>query len=325
MPAVRAKTAASIQIVLATRIRRFYSEWEVSGKRRCHSKKGNKLLDSTKEEVQDQGDDDPSWWSDEDWLMAIDLGYDESGSGDTLLVSMQLAITEQAKKLKRQWKKRLKESGVDYFHSVEFDNMSHGVFAGLTRIERGELLHDLSRLIHQHVTIGITAKITKSVYDQKTTQVFRSRWGTAYTFTIQMLVSCAYIYAKRFSLRPDFNILIEDGHRHAGQAIQSLHHTKKAGLTYAIPSRVLNVGLGSKVDHPILQAADMLAYSVWQMRSDGDLTIYDAMHPEVSLYRPESIDFDVDLVDVVKNGADKWLADRKEWGQRKARENEQSQ
>jgi hypothetical protein len=49
------------------------------------------------------------------------------------------------------------------------------------------------------------------------------------------------------------------------------------------------------------------------------------MHPEVSLYRPESIDFDVDLVDVVKNGADKWLADRKEWGQRKARENEQSQ
>jgi hypothetical protein len=33
--------------------------------------------------------------------VTVDLGYDESGAGDILLVSVQVGITEQAKKLKR--------------------------------------------------------------------------------------------------------------------------------------------------------------------------------------------------------------------------------
>jgi hypothetical protein len=220
-------------------------------------------------------DDDPSWWDDEDWLMAIDLGYDESGSEDTLLVSMQLGVTEQAKRLKRKWKARLRDAGVEFFHAKEFGNFSHGVFSGMGRNERRELLRDLSKVICQHLSIGITAKITKSIYEQKTTQAFRSRWGTAYTFAIQMLVTSAYIYADHSHLHPEFNILIEDGHRHAAQAVESLNATKMAGLASEIPSKILSIGLGSKLDHPILQAADMLAYSVWQKITDRDLTIYD--------------------------------------------------
>lgn len=269
-------------------------------------------------------DDDPSWWDDGDLLMAIDLGYDESGSGDTLLVSMQLGVTEQAKKLKRKWRARLRAAGVEYFHAKEFDNFSHGVFSGLGRNERGELLRDLSKVIYQHLSIGITAKITKSIYEQKTNQAFRSRWGTAYTFAIQMLVTSAYIYADRSHLHPEFNILVEDGHRHAAQAVESLNATKKAGLALEIPSKILSIGLGSKHDHPILQAADMLAYSVWQKICNRDLAIYDALHPANALYQPESIDFDsINLVDAAREGAEKWIAHRKAFGQQKARQIEQ--
>jgi hypothetical protein len=262
--------------------------------------------------------DDPSWWGDLDWPMAIDLGYDESGSGDTLLVSMQLGITEQAKRLKRKWMGKLNNAGIEYFNAKEFGNFSHGVFAGLDRGERHELLRDLSRLTHRHLSVGMTAKLTKSIFEQKTTQVFRSRWGTAYTFAIQMLVAAGYIYAKHWNLRPEFNILVEDGHRHAKQAIKSLHDTKQAGLSFAIPSKILSIGLGSKSDHPILQAADMLAYSEWQNMSDGDLTIYNALHSTTSIYKPEFLDFDVEIVDIVKEGAENWMADRKAFGQRKA-------
>jgi hypothetical protein len=67
----------------------------------------------------------------------------------------------------------------------------------------------------------------------------------------------------------------------------------------------------------------MLAYSVWQAISVGDLTIYDALHRINSPYQPESIDLDVDLVDVVREGAEKWIAERKAFGQRKAKEVEQ--
>ena len=270
-----------------------------------------------------QIDDAPSWWDGLDCLMAIDLGYDESGSGDTLLVSMQLGVTDQAKKLRRKWKGKLRAADVEYFHAKEFDNFSHGVFAGLDRHERIKLLRELSRLAVQHLSIGITAKVTKSIYEQKTTPAFRSRWGTAYTFAIQMLVVSGYLFAKHSRLRPEFNILIEDGHRHAGQAIKTLHDTKKAGLDFEVPSRLLSIGLGSKSDHPILQAADMLAYSEWQQMTGGDPTIYNALHPRASSYRTEFVDFDVEMVDVVMEGAEKWVAARKAFGQQRAKQIEQ--
>jgi hypothetical protein len=255
--------------------------------------------------------------------LAIDLGFDESGSGDILLVSMQLAVREQAKKLHRQWEKALNETGIKYFHSKEFGNFSHGVFTGISRDERQRLLTELTCLVSRHLSIGITGKVTKSIYDQKTTKEFRSRWGTAYTFAIQMLVVSAYLYADHFSLRPDFNVFLEYGHRHAAQAIQGLHDTKKAGCAFAIPSRLLNIGLGSKQDYPILQAADMLGYSEWQKQIGGDLTIYNAIHPSGSVYNPEYVDFDLELIDIIKNSADGWLSARKEFGQRKAKEIEQ--
>ena len=126
-------------------------------------------------------------------------------------------------------------------------------------------------------------------------------------------------------MHPDFNILIEDGHRHSAQAIEKLNESKKIGLAYPIPSKILSVGLGSKADHPILQTADMLAYSIWQQISHGDLAIYDALHPAAgSLYQPEFIDFDGELVDVVTDGVQKWTAHRKAFGQRKAREIEKN-
>jgi hypothetical protein len=267
-------------------------------------------------------DDDPSWWEDEDLLMAIDLGYDESGSGDILIVSAQIAITEQAKKFRRKWRKRLGEAGIPYFHAKEFGNIKHGVFAGLNREEREELLTDLCKLVHRHVSGGISAKVTKSLYEQKTTQEFRSRWGTHYTFAIQMLVQLAYVHANRSGLRPYFNVLIEDGHRHAAQAINTLNQAKKSRLAFPMESKLLTVGLGSKADHPILQAADMLGYSLWQQLNDSDteFPMFKALHLANDHYNPWFVDLDPELVDIAKEGIDKWAASRKAFGQRRVRD-----
>lgn len=63
----------------------------------------------------------------------------------------------------------------------------------------------------------------------------------------------------------------------------------------------------------------MLAYSEWQKMSAGDLTIYNAFHPQNSIYQPEVVDFDLNLVDIVTSGAERWMAERKAFGQRKAK------
>src|SRR5438093_13715818 len=101
--------------------------------------------------------------------MAFDLGYDESGSSDILIVSVQVAVIEQAKKLKRQWKARLADANnLKHFHSKDFGNYKGGVFskAGLSRKQRHELLNDLAKLIHRHVLAGISARVSISEYDR---------------------------------------------------------------------------------------------------------------------------------------------------------------
>lgn len=250
--------------------------------------------------------------------MALDLGYDESGSGDILLVSVQIAIGEQAKKLKRQWRNVLREAGVEYFHSKEFNNFDHGVFAGLDRDERDELLKKLSTLIHRHLSAGVTGKVTKSLYDTRTTQEFRSRWGTAYTFAVNILLIGAYSAAKSLglALNPEFNILVEGGHRHTDQAIETLHDAKKKGLS--IPAKIISVRIGSKEDHPLLQAADMLAYSVWQRSRGEDSRIFNALNARPSLYTMQYVNLDTDLIDIVKEGVAKWTAHKKAFGERRS-------
>ena len=201
-------------------------------------------------------------------IMSIDLRFDEGGSGDKLLVSVQIGITEQAKKLRRKWKARLPET-LSHFHSKDFGVYNGGVFtkAGLDRPARTLLLRNLASLIHRHFLTAVTARINISEYESLTTQDFRSRVATAYAFAIDACLLMAYAIVKDRGLRPEFNVLIEKGHRNSEQVAQILDALQKfpAELQASmrddmIPDiRVLTADLGEK-DHPILQAADMVAY-----------------------------------------------------------------
>ncbi len=133
--------------------------------------------------------------------MALSIGYDEGGSGDILLVSVQVGITEQAKKLKQKWKQRL--NGVPYFHSIDLWNFQSGVFtdSGLGRAERSALLSNLADLIHDRLIIGLTAKISTKEYLAHTTNHFRSQHGTAYTYCVTTLILMTYLLMKQRGIR----------------------------------------------------------------------------------------------------------------------------
>lgn len=238
-------------------------------------------------------DTDPSWWGDGEILMAVDLGYDESGSGDILIVSVQVAITEQARKLKRQWKSRLGLANLQHFHAKDFSNYTGGVFtkAGLDRRARHGLLQDLARLIHRHVTAGITARASISEYDRIIPQRFRSNTGTAYGFLIDMCLLRTHLLLNELHLPTEVNILIERGHANCNQVAQILGDLQRVPVEILpLPVKILTAGLGSKDDHPILQSADMLAYCRWQrMLVDGDAAIWDALHKPGMHYRSIAI------------------------------------
>lgn len=259
-------------------------------------------------------DTDPSWWDDEDWLMAFDLGYDEGGAGDDLLMSVQVAVTEQAKKLKRQWNSRL--GNVECFHSIDLWNFTHGVFseAGLDRRAREELLKDLSKIIHRHLSFGVTARISKKLYADNTTEKFRSQQGSAYTFLLGNLLLAAFSCIQRLDMRAEVNIVIEEGHKNSAQAIGLLKKWKDTPIQSWLPLKILNYGLGAKADHPILQTADMLVYSKYQHILQGDRAIYEALHHKGSSYHPEALTCNLSLIQDAQQGVQEFAERRRqEW------------
>lgn len=252
--------------------------------------------------------------------MAIDLGYDESGSDQILLVSMQLGVGEDARKLKRRWRAFLRKHHLPYFHSKEFSDSLGGIFAGINRPKRERLLQNLVNLIRLRLRIGMTVRIDLSKYEETTSPEFRSRYGTAYSCAINVLLLGASLYMDVFKLGKDVNILVEDGHRNSRQALEILNDLKKSEPPQA-PVRILTAALGSKRDHPILQAADMLAYSEWQKISAGDLAIYHHLHAPGNAYQPEMIDDCIpDLVKVFTDGAAEIQRQRIEFGRKRTQE-----
>jgi hypothetical protein len=227
--------------------------------------------------------------------MAVDLGYDESGEvgGDVLVVSMQIGRTEKVRRLNKLWKKELAKAKVPFFHSKDYGNYTSGVFRDLPRQRRKLLLERLAQLARLRFDIGISAAISQSQYIANTDQDWRSKWAAPYSFLVAILTLSAQVYVKHMNLGYEANVLVESGHRNAGQVLdilRTLADTPK--MPEITPLKILSYGLGSKKDHPILQAADMLAFSEWQSIIDGGREIYDEFHVNESKYRTEFLDND---------------------------------
>jgi hypothetical protein len=166
-----------------------------------------------------------------------------------------------------------------------------------------ELLGDLSKLIHRHLLFAVTAGVSLKEYEANTTHKFRSQMGTAYAFLIDMCLLSAHAFLDEFRLKSDFNILIESGHRNAGQVAQILTQLKNLPASVTpLPIRILTAEFGEKRDHPILQSADMVAYSDWQGGSNGDPTLWNALHPKGIRYRTWRVKCDAALIRMFVEG-----------------------
>ena len=218
----------------------------------------------------------PSWWDDEASILMLDFGYDEGGEGSKLLVSVQLGTTRRLRRFSRRWKTLLRDSDVKFWHSIDYDNFSKGVFADLDGKARQKLLGRLARLIHDHMDVGITAVLDTALFERETDPRFRNEWGTAFCFAVENVAIYAYEWLLDAGRQMEpVNVLIEGGHKNAGQALE--HLRKLIGNDKAF-LRMKTCGLGGKADNPILQAADMLAYSEWKYLTQSGREIFDALH-----------------------------------------------
>jgi len=248
--------------------------------------------------------------------MAVDLGYDESGNDKIVIVSMQLATVQKAKKLKTSWREHLKKANLEFFHSIDFGKIDGGIFRTMNREERGILLAKLSQIIRTRAEIGLSVWVDIEQYNKKTTQPIRSRFGAAYTHAINVLMLTARLYCFGHGLGIDVNVLIEGGHRNSEQAFQILESLRQLNGHPQALLNILTVSKGDKKNHPLLQAADMLAYSEWQKMTNGRLAIYNALHVDGSRYRPAIVSGNGTLVECAVQADAEW----KSWGKRQPKD-----
>ncbi len=239
--------------------------------------------------------------------MAVDIGIDEGGDGDDLWIACQLGIVEQAKKLKRQWRDRLREDGLSFFHSVEYQSESTGVFAecGMKTKARRGMLRDLSSIIRNRMCGGISLRVSERFYNSHTTERYRAQHGTAFTYLVQMMTCAAYMKMNELGLGNHINVLLAQGHRHCNQAKRQLELMQADN---AKPESMLyfdTVGVGFMRDHPILQAADMLVYSEWHNICAQPEEIWGALH--VDPYQAWYIDCNLpEMIELLDKGAEAW-------------------
>jgi hypothetical protein len=209
----------------------------------------------------------PSWWRDESTLIMIDVGIDESMSPSGLLVmSAIVGNTGNMRKLDAEWKRDLESNGVEYFHAKDHWNMSAKPYNGLSRESREILLTKLVRHVHYRYLFAASSLVNETEYLACVSDRFRSQYGSPYGFAFQTLMVSIYVrLLERHMENQPINILIEDGHKNAQQAMVFIaEKNKRAG-----GMRVNSYGLGGKKNNPILQAADMLAFGVCEFHTKG--------------------------------------------------------
>jgi hypothetical protein len=120
--------------------------------------------------------------------VAVDLGFDESGNSDTLILGAQVGTIERARKMKTKWRAELGKAKVAHWHSIDYRKYGEGVFMHLSANDRKSLLAALSAHLRRRLSFGVIARITVSKYNAKMSNDIRSRWGSAYSAAIQFML-----------------------------------------------------------------------------------------------------------------------------------------
>ena len=253
----------------------------------------------------------PSWFSDESLLAVIDCAIDESGDkgsrrGNILVVSACVGPTSQMRKLSKGWQSALDEKHLPNFHAKDIWKPQSNLFRGMRMGSRDRLLSKLVELIHKRTEWGFSASINVDLYNDKTTQRFRSQWGSAYTFAMRMLVISLILVLEREKRAGEpVNFLIEHGHANEQQALAMLHDFEAFDDK---PLIISSREIGKKEGNPPLQAADMLAFATWEMLRDQRSRIMDKLIAKPKKPLHFLWDCNTDLVDIMKDTVESYFA-----------------
>jgi hypothetical protein len=192
-----------------------------------------------------------------------------------LVVSAILGQTSCLKKFAQRWRVDLDRYGVDYFHARKHWNGSARCYNHISVRKRRDLLAGLAANIGKYCVASLGVEIDINEFNSNASERFKNTFGSAYAYGVHLLLVMIRIFLSLTNdTHQDINIVIEDGHKNANQAIEQISRWKRKPGTVL---KISSFGLGDKKSYPILQAADLVAYGWWQFKAGTDPRMFSAL------------------------------------------------
>lgn len=203
--------------------------------------------------------------------MILTAHLDESGTHDSSPITVMagyLATSEQWEAFDADWNSLVREAGVQHVHAVDLFKRTKQ-FKGWKAADANSLAIALDRVIAKHLPVGFAVVVRdddyKNIYGAGW-QPKRARKDTKYAVCFRACLAFVpeYIVSglKSAADATTINFVLEDGHRHIGDA-RRLFDLYKTGVLPEWQQLVGSMDVSMK-DSPGAQAADFLAYTVYR-------------------------------------------------------------
>lgn len=208
---------------------------------------------------------------------------DTHGSAPTVIMASFLGTARQWELFGRRLRGLQRRDGFTIFHATEFKNRT-GEFVGWSDAKRMDLVHDLTVLVRDHLTEGVTIHLERLRYEDEYRRPpvpkrmsLDSQYGVCFRACMAHLIAIVLRDGKKHIL----DVVIEAGHKNVGDTVR-IFDDMKALVRRRLNTDVLrNIKVLRKHEAAPLMLADFMAYTYARMRASkasGGLD-YDAEAP----------------------------------------------
>ena len=205
--------------------------------------------------------------------------FDESdthGPAPTVIMACVLGHSRQWELFGRRLRRLQRRDGFRIFHATEFRSKSDD-FSGWSDTKCMQLVHDLTELVRDNLTEGVTMFLERERYLNEYRKppipkkmMLDSQYGVCFRACMAHLVAIVMADGKRHKL----NAVIEDGHPNVGDTIRIFNDMKRQVKQRLGMDLFGTISKAKKSQSPPLMVCDFLSYSYLKMRASkakGDM------------------------------------------------------
>jgi hypothetical protein len=206
---------------------------------------------------------------------------DESGTHEDSSITVVAGIVGYAgqwTKFEKKWARMLKEANLTHFHARDAMHRS-GECKGWSEDRRDDLFSQTDRLMSQFAIFQFIASLSTSDYDRiykvrgirpKGMDCPDSKYGMCIRYALSVIPMIA---SEKFGDRnPIVNLVLESGHRNAGDVVRIFHQFKKDETP--LHNKILGtLSFAYKKECYGIQAADALAYGGYRLEKRGNMQL----------------------------------------------------